>query len=252
MKVEGSVAIVTGGASGLGAAVVRRLAAGGARVVIVDRDGRGQALADELGAQFLQADVTDGPAMEGVVLGAGMLGPLRIVVCCAGVPWAGRVVDKTGTPHDLDVFRRVIEVSLVGSFNTMRLAAAAMMQTEPAEDGERGVIVHTASMAAFDGQTGQTAYAAAKGGIVSMTLPAARDLAPAGIRVLTIAPGTFDTPMMALMAPAAREALAAQIPFPPRMGTPDEFASLVEHAITNRYLNGEVVRIDGALRPAAR
>jgi len=179
-------------------------------------------------------------------------GPLRIAVSCAGVPWAGRTVDREGLPHDLEVFRTVVGVNLVGTFNVLRLAAAAMSRAEPLEDGERGVVVNTASVAAFDGQVGQVAYAASKAGVAGMTLPAARDLSPAGVRVVAIAPGTFDTPMMGLMAPPAREAMAAQVPFPKRLGRPEEFALLVQQVVVNRYLNGEVIRLDGALRMAPR
>src|SRR5204862_8362563 len=179
---------------------------------------------------------------------ATSLGPLRIAVNCAGVGWAGRVVARDGTPHDLDLFSTVISINLVGTFNVLRLAAATMATTEPTDTAERGVIVNTASVAAFDGQIGQVAYASSKAGVVGLTLPAARDLSSVGVRVMTIAPGTFDTPMLAQLPAPARQALAAGIPFPRRLGHPDDYARLVEHIVTNRYLNGETIRLDGALR----
>src|SRR3954465_5030259 len=197
MKLNGSVALITGGASGLGAATARRLIAGGAKVVLVDRDdARGQALAGEIGATFARADVTDAGQVEAAVATAAQLGPLRIAVSCGGVGWAARPLDKTGKPHDLDLFKTVIGVNLVGTFNVLRLAAAAISKTD-AVDGERGVIVNTASVAAFDGQIGQIAYAASKAGVAGMTLPAARDLAPAGVRGGAIAPGIFAPPLLA-------------------------------------------------------
>ena len=251
MKIEGSVALVTGGASGLGEATVRRLAAGGARVVIVDRDDkRGPALEKELGerARFVKADVTSPDDVQKAVEAAAALGGLRIAVNCAGVGWAARTLNKEGQPHDLELFKTVIGINLVGTFNVLRLAAAGMARLEPREDGERGVIVNTASVAAFDGQIGQAAYSASKGGVVGMTLPIARDLSAVGIRVCTIAPGTMDTPMLAQLPEAARQALAAGIPFPKRLGSPDDYAALAEHIAVNRYLNGEVIRLDGALR----
>jgi NAD(P)-dependent dehydrogenase (short-subunit alcohol dehydrogenase family) len=233
---------VTGGASGLGEATVRQLVASGARAVVVDQNAeRGEALAAELGgaAVFVRADVTDEAQVRAAVESATSMGPLRVAVSCAGVGWAARTVDKEGKPHDLALFQKVIAVNLVGTFNVLRLAAA---------DGERGVVINTASVAAYDGQIGQVAYAASKGGVVAMTLPAARDLSKAGIRVCTIAPGTFDTPMLAMLPEAARAALAAGIPFPGRLGDPAEYARLVHHIVENRYLNGEVIRLDGALR----
>ncbi|HSD89922.1 MAG TPA: SDR family NAD(P)-dependent oxidoreductase, partial [Kofleriaceae bacterium] len=217
MKLSGSVALVTGGASGLGAATVRRLVAAGAKAVIVDRDeARGTQLATELGQTFAKADVTDAAQVEAAVAAATKLGPLRVVVSCAGVGWAARTLDKTGKPHDLDLFKTVIGVNLVGTFNVLRLGAAAIAKTDPQEHGERGVIVNTASVAAFDGQIGQIAYAASKAGVAGMTLPAARDLAPVGIRVLTIAPGLFDTPMLGSLPEEKRAALAADVVFPKR------------------------------------
>jgi NAD(P)-dependent dehydrogenase (short-subunit alcohol dehydrogenase family) len=215
MKLQGSVALVTGGASGLGAATARRLIAGGARVVIVDRDdAKGPALAGELGASasYAKADVTDAAQVEAAVASAAALGALRIAVSCAGVGWASRTLDKTGKPHDLELFRTVVGINLIGTFNVLRLAAAAIAKSDPV-DGERGVIVNTASVAAFDGQIGQIAYAASKAGVAGMTLPAARDLAPAGIRVVTIAPGIFDTPMLgALRGSAIRRSTARWSP----------------------------------------
>ncbi|QQR81595.1 MAG: 3-hydroxyacyl-CoA dehydrogenase [Deltaproteobacteria bacterium] len=251
MKIKDSVALVTGGASGLGEATVRRLHTQGAKVVIVDRDPqRGEALVKTLGegVLFAQADVTSEKDVLAAIEKAQSLGELRISINCAGLAIAGRTLNKEGIAHDLELFKQVINVNLVGTFNILRLSAAAMAKASPLEDGERGVIIDTASIAAFDGQIGQIAYAASKGGVVAMTLPAARDLSGVGIRVLTIAPGTFDTPMMAMLPEAARKALGAGIPFPQRLGNPDEFASLAQHMIENRFLNGEVVRIDGTLR----
>jgi NAD(P)-dependent dehydrogenase (short-subunit alcohol dehydrogenase family) len=248
VQLQGSVVLVTGGASGLGAATVRRLVAGGARAVIVDRDAaKGEALAKELGATFAPADVTDPAQVEAAVAAAGALGPLRVAVSCAGVGWASRTLDKTGKPHDLELFRTVIGINLVGTFNVLRLAAAAMAKTEPV-GGERGVIVNTASVAAFDGQIGQIAYAASKAGVAGMTLPAARDLAPAGIRVVTIAPGIFDTPMLAGLPEDKRAALAADVVFPKRLGDPAEYGAMVAAVVETGYLNGETIRLDGALR----
>jgi NAD(P)-dependent dehydrogenase (short-subunit alcohol dehydrogenase family) len=248
MKLQGSVALVTGGASGLGAATARRLAQGGAKVVIVDRDeARGAELATEIGGTFAKADVTDAAQVEAALAEAGKLGPLRVAVSCAGVGWASRTLDKTGKPHDLDLFRTVIGVNLVGTFNVLRLAAAAISKTE-AVDGERGVIVNTASVAAYDGQIGQIAYAASKAGVVGMTLPAARDLAPVGIRVITIAPGIFDTPMLGALPEDKRAALATDVVFPKRLGSPAEYGAMVAAIVENGYLNGETIRLDGALR----
>lgn len=252
MKLAGSVVLVTGGASGLGAATARRLVAGGAKAVIVDRDeARGTAFANELGAVFAKADVTNPDEVQAAIDEAGKLGTLRVAVSCAGVGWAARTLDKTGKPHDLDLFKTVIGVNLVGTFNVLRLAASAMSKSEPV-DGERGVIVNTASVAAYEGQIGQAAYSASKGGIVGMTLPMARELARFGIRVATIAPGVFWTPMVDGMPPAVQEALSASIPFPSRLGKPEEFAATVAFILTNRYVNGEVIRLDGAVRLAAK
>ncbi|MGH9064474.1 MAG: SDR family NAD(P)-dependent oxidoreductase [Acidimicrobiales bacterium] len=251
MEIEGAAALVSGGASGLGEATVRRLAEAGAVCTIFDRDaGRGEALAKELGgrARFVCGDVTSPEDVGSAVEAAAGSGPLRVTVSCAGIGWAGRVVARDGTPHDLEAFRTVVGVNLVGTFNVLRLAAAAMARTEPLGHGERGVVVNTASVAAFEGQTGQIAYSASKGGIVGLTLPAARDLAPVGIRVVTIAPGLMDTPLLGLLPEEARAALGASVLFPRRLGSPSDFASLVSQICENGYLNGEVVRLDGGLR----
>ncbi|MGD9736611.1 MAG: SDR family NAD(P)-dependent oxidoreductase [Solirubrobacterales bacterium] len=249
MEVRGAGALVAGGASGLGAATARALAAAGAAVTIADLDPeRGEALAGEIGAGFVRADVTDAEAMEAAVARAAEAeGGLRISVCCAGIGWAERLARSRG-PHELEYFANVVKVNLVGSFNVLRLAAQAMLDNEPNSGGERGVCVNTASIAAFDGQIGQVAYAASKGGIVGMTLPAARDVASKGIRVVTIAPGLFDTPLLAALPETAREALGAGIPFPSRLGRPEEYADLVGQIVANPMLNGETIRLDGALR----
>jgi NAD(P)-dependent dehydrogenase (short-subunit alcohol dehydrogenase family) len=249
MKLQGAVALVTGGASGLGAATVRRLVAAGAKAVIVDRDEeRGQALAKELGQTFAKADVTEPAQIEAAIAQASSLGPLRVVVSCAGVGWAARTLDKTGKPHDLDLFKTVVGINLVGTFNVLRLGASAIAKTDPLEHGERGVIVNTASVAAYDGQIGQIAYASSKAGVVGMTLPAARDLAPVGIRVVTIAPGIFDTPMLGALPEEKRVALATDVVFPKRLGNPDEYGAMVVAIAENGYLNGESIRLDGSLR----
>jgi 3-hydroxyacyl-CoA dehydrogenase / 3-hydroxy-2-methylbutyryl-CoA dehydrogenase len=255
MQIGGSGALVAGGASGLGEATARRLHAGGAHVVIADlNEERGGALAGELGerASFVATDVTDADSVQAAVsTAASQPVPLHIAVSCAGIGWAGRVVGKRGA-HALEPFETVLRVNLIGTFNVMRLAAAVMVENEPAETGERGVCVNTASIAAFDGQIGQIAYSASKGAIVSMTLPAARDLAPLGVRVCAIAPGTFDTPLLANLPEDAREGLRQVVPFPSRFGRPDEFAALVTHIVENEMLNGEVIRLDGALRMPPR
>jgi NAD(P)-dependent dehydrogenase (short-subunit alcohol dehydrogenase family) len=259
MRIEGSGALVAGGASGLGEATVRRLHGDGAHVVIADlNEDRGSALAQELGdrAQFARADVTDPDTVQAAVDAAAALpGGIRISVCCAGIGWAERVAGRRG-PHTLQPFETVIRVNLIGTFNVLRLAAAAMVAQEPVEadpdSRERGVCVNTASIAAFDGQIGQVSYSASKGGIVGMTLPAARDLAVAGVRVCTIAPGTFDTPLLGALPEENRQALAAAIPFPSRLGRPDEFAALVAQIVENEMLNGETIRLDGALRMAPK
>ena len=245
-------AIVTGGASGLGGATVRRLAAGGAHVVAVDLP-KAIDEAEKLDrVDYVGADVTDDDQVQAAVDAAVDTGlPLRVVVNCAGIGTAGRVLSKKG-PHDLDVFSQVVGVNLIGTFNVMRLAAAAVAQTEPLEDGARGVVVNTASVAAFEGQIGQIAYSASKGGVVGMTVPAARDLAQYGIRVMTIAPGIIDTPMLAGVEESFRDELAKGIPFPQRLGRPDEYAQLVAMIVEHDYLNGEVIRFDGALRMQPR
>ena len=255
MDLQGAGAIVAGGASGLGAATARELSARGARVAIIDR-ARDQAeeLASELGegATAHEADVTDEEQVAAAVAAATeAFGSLRFAVSCAGIGWAQRVVSKDG-PAALQPFETVVRVNLIGTFNVLRLSAAAMAANEPGPHGERGAVVMTASIAAFDGQIGQTAYAASKGGIVSLTLPAARDLARLGIRVCTIAPGTFDTPLLAALPQDARDALGAQVPFPQRLGDPREFAELACHIAENRMLNGETIRLDGALRMPPR
>jgi NAD(P)-dependent dehydrogenase (short-subunit alcohol dehydrogenase family) len=255
MEIRGSTALVTGGGSGLGEATARELVARGARVLILDRDRtRGAEVAKALGpaARFAAADVSDEAEVAAALDRAAELGPLRAVVSCAGIGTPGRVVDKSGQPLDLGVFRRVIEVNLIGTFNVLRLAAARMLANEPLASGERGVVVNTASIAAFEGQIGQAAYAASKGGVVGMTLSIARDLAGAGIRVCTIAPGLFATPLLMGLPEPAREALAASIPFPRRLGDPAEYAALACHVLENPMLNGEVIRLDGALRMQAR
>jgi 3-hydroxyacyl-CoA dehydrogenase / 3-hydroxy-2-methylbutyryl-CoA dehydrogenase len=255
MRIEGASALVAGGASGLGAATARALHEAGARVVICDlnRD-KGESLAAELGerASFAEANVIEPePIQAAVDAAAEAEGGLRISVCCAGIGWAQRTAGKRG-PHDLEIFHNVLKVNLIGTFNVLRLAAAAMVDNEPDQGGERGVCVNTASIAAFDGQIGQVAYSASKGGIVGLTLPAARDLASRGVRVVTIAPGTFDTPLLAALPQEARDELGAQIPFPNRLGDPDEFAGLARHIVENPMLNGETIRLDGALRMPPR
>ncbi|MEP6648902.1 MAG: SDR family NAD(P)-dependent oxidoreductase [Lapillicoccus sp.] len=248
-----TVALVTGGASGLGGATTRRLAADGAKVVIVDLESSpGAELAGELGdgVRFVPTDVRDEGQVQAAVDAARSLGELRIAVTCAGIGTAGRVIGRNG-PLALADFQRTIDVNLVGTFNALRLAAAAMLDNEPV-DGDRGVVVMTASIAAYDGQIGQAAYAASKGGVVALTLTAARDLADKMIRVVTIAPGTFATPMLAGLPDEATAALEAGIPHPSRLGKPEEYAALVRHVVDNGMLNGEVIRLDGALRMPPR
>jgi NAD(P)-dependent dehydrogenase (short-subunit alcohol dehydrogenase family) len=254
MDINGVAAIVFGGASGLGEATARRLAAEGAEVVIADLAAdRAAAVAEEIGAHGVACDVTDpgsvADAVEAAV--ARSESGLRIAVTCAGLGTPGKLIGRDG-PTPLDAFAKVINVNLLGTINTLRLSAAAMIANTPDAGGERGVCVNTASIAAYDGQIGQVAYAASKGGVVGLTLPVARELAGKGVRVVTIAPGLFDTPMMAGLPPAARESLAGTVPFPPRLGRPAEYADLVEHLVTNPMLNGEVIRLDGALRMAPR
>jgi len=246
MQITGQTAIVTGGASGLGLAVVRMLHGAGAKPVVIDwNEQAGQAVAAELnGVEFHKADVSDAAAIEAIVrVAAGV----RILVNAAGIGISQRVVSKEG-PAPLDGFERVIRVNLIGTYNCIRLAAAAMATNAPDEGGERGVIINTASIAAYDGQIGQSAYSASKGGIVGMTLPLARDLSKLAIRVMTIAPGIFDTPLLGTLPPEVRQVLGASVPHPARLGRPDEYASLARHIIENSMLNGEVIRIDGALR----
>src|SRR4051795_1496470 len=255
MEIQGAGALVCGGASGLGEATARALNDAGASVVICDLNAeKGEALAGELGerASFVEANVMEPDGVQAAVdAAASAAGGLRISVCCAGIGWAQRTAGKQG-PHDLEIFHNVIKVNLIGTFNVLRLSAAAMVDNEPDSGSERGVCVNTASIAAFDGQIGQVAYAASKGGIVGLTLPAARDLASRGVRVMTIAPGTFDTPLLGALPEAARAELGRQIPFPSRLGEPDEFAALACHVVTNPMLNGETIRLDGALRMPPR
>ena len=255
MQIANRTFLVTGGASGLGAACVRRLIAAGARVVIADLNrAHGAALAAELGerASFVETDVTDEANTQRAVQAAlDRFGDLAGAIHCAGVVAGSRIVSRDG-PHDLELFGRVVLVNLLGTFNVLRLAAAAMSTRAADEEGERGVIVTTASVAAFEGQIGQAAYAASKGGVAALTLPAARELAAFGIRVMTIAPGIFDTPLMAGLPEQVRESLARQPAFPQRLGRPEEFAELVAHVIGNRMLNGAVLRLDGGLRMAAK
>lgn len=246
MRIAGNTFLVAGGGSGLGAATVEMLAASGARVVVADLEGE----APEEG-RFVETDVTDEESVMSVVEASVELGGLRGAVNCAGIASAEKVLGREG-PHPLDSFAKVVQVNLIGTFNVIRLAAEAMSGNDPSESGERGVIVNTASVAAYDGQIGQVAYAASKGGVVSLTLPVARELAKSGIRVMTIAPGIFDTPMMAGLPEDARESLGDQVPFPSRLGKPEEYADLVKHIVENEMLNGEVIRLDGAIRMAPR
>jgi len=252
MDIQGKVFIVTGGASGLGAGTVRMLVDNGARVVIADvQDAAGEQLASELGQTFVHCDVTSESDGQAAVSRARELGALFGLVNCAGIATASRTVGKNG-PHPLDLFQKTINVNLVGSFNMIRLAAAAMSENEPEPTGERGVLINTASVAAYDGQIGQAAYAASKSGIVGMTLPIARDLSKLGIRCCTIAPGIFGTPMMFGMPQEVQDSLAASIPFPSRLGTPQDYAKLANQIITNEMLNGETIRLDGAIRMAPK
>lgn len=250
MEVALVSAIVTGGASGLGAATARALAERGAYVTIVDlNDDAGTALAGSLpGAIYVNADVTDAEAVALAVGTAAETGPLRVAVNCAGIAIGQKTVDRNGRPADLGAFTTVVRVNLIGTYNVSSIAAAAMAATVPLADGERGVIINTASVAAFDGQIGQTAYAASKGGVVGMTLPMARDLASIGVRVNTIAPGIIDTPLLGSLDEDIRATLAAGVPFPKRLGTPEDYAALAMSLIDNGYMNGETIRMDGALR----
>jgi NAD(P)-dependent dehydrogenase (short-subunit alcohol dehydrogenase family) len=248
MEIGGHTFLVAGGGSGLGAATAAMLAGEGAKVVVADL--KGEAAGDSV--RFVETDVTDEESVRAAIGEAvEAFGGLHGAVNCAGVASAEKVLGREG-PHSLESFAKVVQINLVGTFNVVRLAAEAMAENEPSESGERGVIVNTASVAAFDGQIGQVAYAASKGGVASLTLPVARELAALGIRVVTIAPGIFDTPMMAGLPEAARESLGKQVPFPSRLGKPEEYAALVRHIIENQMLNGEVIRLDGAIRMAPR
>jgi NAD(P)-dependent dehydrogenase (short-subunit alcohol dehydrogenase family) len=254
VEIAGRTVLVTGGGSGLGAATARMVVEQGGSVVVADVDTeRGQRVAAELGerARFVPTDVTDEASVGAAVAAALELGGPHVAVSCAGIAPAERVLGRDG-PHSLARFVAAIQVNLVGTFNVTRLAAQAMAANEPGEDGERGVIVNTASVAAFDGQIGQAAYSASKAGVAGMTLPIARELARHGIRVMAIAPGTFDTPMLAAMSDQVRASLGAQVPFPSRLGRPTEYAALVRHIVENRMLNGETIRLDGAIRMAPR
>ncbi len=253
MKLNGTAAIISGGASGLGASVARRLAAAGVTAVLADlNEEQGKAVAAETGGVFVKTDVADENSVTAAVeAAAAQAAPLRIVVSCAGIGWAARTVGRDGTPHDLAAYRKVIDVNLIGTFNLMRIGAAAMARTEPADaDGQRGVVINTSSVAGLEGQTGQIAYSASKGGIIGMTVPAARDLAAIGVRVNTICPGIIDTPIYGFAPDAAefKARLAAPVVFPKRMGTSAEFAHLVQVLIENDYMNAEVIRFDGGIR----
>ena len=253
MRIEGASAIVMGGASGLGEATARALAERGARVTVADlNEEKGEALAGEIGAAFVKADVTSAEQVEAAVGQAAQGdGGLRIAVNCAGVGWAERTSHKRG-PHNLEMFEKVIQINLIGTFNALRHEASVMSANEPNEENERGVCINTASIAAFDGQIGQVAYAASKGGVVGLTLPAARDLSGVGVRVCTIAPGLFDTPLLAALPEEAREALGQTMPFPKRLGRTEEYARLALQIVENPMLNGETIRLDGALRMAPK
>jgi NAD(P)-dependent dehydrogenase (short-subunit alcohol dehydrogenase family) len=255
LRLEGSTFFITGGGSGLGAATARLLVENGAHVALADVDEEaGEQMASQIGsgAEFVRTDVTDEEsvqdALDSVV---EMFGSLDGAVNCAGIGPAARVVGKKGV-HDLGLFTKTVEINLVGTFNVIRLAALRMAENEPDDEGERGVIINTASVAAFDGQIGQAAYAASKGGVVALTLPVARELASSGIRVVTIAPGIFETPMLAALPEDAKESLGKQVPFPPRLGRPEEYAALAKHIVENQMLNGEVIRLDGSIRMAPR
>src|SRR5450432_2533827 len=253
MEIKGQAAIVTGGASGLGGATASALAAAGAKVAIFDlQDELGEKKAREIGGIYVKTNVSDAANTEASVKTVvEKLGAPRVAVNCAGIGRAARTISKSG-PHDLTMFSQVIQVNLIGTFNVIRLVSWAMSQAAPMDDGERGVIINTASVAAFDGQIGQAAYSASKGGVVGMTLPIARDLSRDGIRVMTVAPGIFDTPLLAGLPEPARQSLGQQVPFPSRLGRPEEFAALVQHIVENEMLNGEVIRLDGALRMAPK
>lgn len=253
MKLDGQAAVVTGGGSGLGAATASLLAEQGCRVALIDvNEAAAKTHAAAIGGVGIRCDVSDAASAEAAMAAAcDVHGPARVLVNCAGIGTAGRVIGRDG-PMRLEAFDRVIRINLIGTFNMIRLAAAEMSALDALEDGERGVIVNTASIAAFDGQVGQAAYAASKGGVVGMTLPIARELARAGVRVMTIAPGVFHTPMVDGLPPEVRQSLGDGVPFPRRLGLPGEYAALALHIIANRFLNGEVIRLDGALRMAPR
>ena len=254
MNIQGHAALVTGGRSGLGEATARELARLGAKVAVLDINlANAQRVAGEIGGMAAQCDITDGASLQSAIdAAAAAHGPARILAHIAGIGAAKRVIGKDGNAAPLEDFARIVNVNLIGTYNAARLFAAACARLEPLEDGERGVMVFTASVAAFDGQVGQQAYSASKGGVVGMTLPMARDLAQHGIRVCTIAPGLFSTPLMRTLPEPVQQSLAASIPFPPRLGKPEEFAALAAHIVTNTHLNGEVIRLDGALRMAPR
>ncbi|MFL2000494.1 SDR family NAD(P)-dependent oxidoreductase [Microbacterium sp. A1-JK] len=253
MDIDGSAALVTGGASGLGLATARRLAASGAHVTLVDLPtSPGASVADDLGARFVPADVTDPEQIAAAVALAAEAGPLRVLVNCAGIAPPAKVLDRDGVPTPLDLFERVLRVNLVGTYNVIAQASAVMSRNDPDAAGDRGVIVTTASVAAFDGQIGQPAYAASKGGVAAMTLPIARELARHAIRVVTIAPGIMETPMLKGLPQAAQDSLGEQVPYPARLGAPDEYARLVLAIVDNGYLNGETIRLDGAIRMAPK
>ena len=254
MQLENTSAIVTGGASGLGAATARRLAAAGARVVVADLNAEaGESVAQEIAGAFMATDVTDTKDVSAAIDIASEMAPLRSLVNCAGIGSVGRTIDRDGNPHDLDYFATVLAVNLAGTFNCIRLAASAMAMLEPVDEhGSRGAIVNTASVAAFDGQIGQAAYSASKGGVVGMTLPIARDLSSVGVRVNTIAPGIIDTAMLAALPDEAKTSLGQQVLFPKRLGQPAEYAALAEFLITHDYMNGETVRMDGGIRMAPK
>lgn len=255
MRIENSTFFITGGGSGLGAATAKALAEAGANVLLADvNEEAGEATASEIGdrAKFVRTDVTDeGSVQDALDAAVETFGSLDGVVNCAGIGPAAKVVGKRGV-HDLGLFTKTVEINLIGTFNVIRLAAVKMVENEPDEGGERGVIINTASVAAYDGQIGQPAYAASKGGVVALTLPVARELASSGIRVMAIAPGIFETPMLAALPEEAKASLGKQVPFPPRLGRPEEYAALAKHIVENGMLNGEVIRLDGAIRMAPK
>ncbi|MDQ1135488.1 NAD(P)-dependent dehydrogenase (short-subunit alcohol dehydrogenase family) [Microbacterium sp. SORGH_AS 1204] len=253
MDISGASALVTGGASGLGLATARRLAAAGAHVTVIDLpSSSGADIADQLGGSFAAADVTDAEQVAAAAARAAEAGPLRVVVNCAGIAPPAKVLDRDGTPSPLADFERVIRVNLIGTYNVIAQTSAVMAKADPTDGGDRGVIVNTASVAAFDGQIGQPAYSASKGGVHAMTLPIARELARHGIRVVTIAPGIMETPMLKGLPQAAQDSLGRQVPYPSRLGAPDEYARLVLAIVDNGYLNGETIRLDGAIRMAPK